>query len=415
MNIVPASLQDVLAAREGRVHTQSQLLRQYGKPLVSLTMNIAGPYKNTPLVVFAFHSAVRQILTRLGPPLDCRRACSPAGVEAIFVYDMQPEALKARAVQLEEASEAGRLLDIDVLRPDGTKLSRLRPRTCLICQAPAALCARSRAHSLEVLEQKTNQILKTHGAREISRLAVDALLQEVHLTPKPGLVDEGDNGAHRDMDLSLMEKSAACLAPYFFRCAQMGMDTPVAIPGLQRAGIRAEEEMFRITRGVNTHKGAIYTLGLLCAGAGSSLTEGGDALSPAARMAGRLEGGGEDTHGAAAARRYGAAGIRGEAQSGFPHVRAALDCLRGGGTPLQALLLLMEQLDDTNLLYRGGLEGLRFVQREAARIRQSAPGELLPLLEAFNRQCIEKNLSPGGSADLLSAALFLRALDPPQL
>ena len=415
MNIVPASLQDVLAFRERRAHTQSQLLRQYGNPLVSLTMNIAGPYKNTPLVTFAFHSAIRQILARLGQPLTCRQACSSAGVEAIFVYNMQAEQLKIQTVQIEESSEVGRLFDIDVLCPDGSKLSRPRPRTCLICQAPAALCARSRAHTLEELEQTTLQILKTHAAQELSRLAVDALLQEVHLTPKPGLVDEQDNGAHTDMDLLLMEKSAVCLSPYFSRCAQVGMEPPASIPSLQEAGIQAEENMFRLTQGVNTHKGAIYTMGLLCAGAGSSLSKGGDILFHAADMARQLAGKARNTHGYLVSKQYGAGGIRGEAQDGFPHVRSALNCLRRGGSPLQALLLLMEQLEDTNLLYRGGPDGLRFVQQRAAQIRGNSPQEILPMLNMLNQQCIERNLSPGGSADLLAAALFLHSLEPPSL
>lgn len=414
MNTASANLADVLALRERRRQFQCKLLAAHGAPLVSFTLNIPGPHKSTPLTNFAFDRFVRRILDNFGTPLTWTQTHTIAGPEAFFVYSTPADKLKALAMRLEETSPVGRLLDIDVLREDGTKLSRSTECTCLICGAPAAPCARSRAHSLAQLEEKTNELLYDFTVEELGSLAVSALLFEARLTPKPGLVDSANSGSHSDMDLALMERSAGALLPYFSTCARIGLhdSSPAA---LQQAGIAAEEIMLRRTQGVNTHKGAIYTLGLLCAAYAKSMAVGGDVFALAAQSAQQLtvSDNVKESHGDFVRQRYGAFGIRAEACNGFPHVQTALALLRTGGSPLRALTLLMEQVEDTNLLYRGGEEGLRFVRTQAAALRTLPEQELFTAMRQLDRACIARHLSPGGSADLLAAALFLRSLDSP--
>ena len=164
--------------------------------------------------------------------------------------------------------------------------------------------------------------------------------------------------------------------------------------------------MLAATGGVNTHRGAVYAFGLILAALGTVLARGGDVFQIAADLAEAGIPPDAGSHGGMAGRRYRVTGARGEAMVGFPHARRAWTALRAGG-PYKALLTLLSEVNDTNLLHRGGLEGLRFVQREAGRILSEPEETYAFQLENLDKSCILKNLSPGGSADLLALALLL--------
>jgi len=401
------TLQEVLDAREARAASQKRLLGIYHKPLLGVTMNIAGPVKRSALSDFAFRDALEELRGRLGGAvLHEERTDAPAGLEAILVCGWEAEALKELAVELETARPAGRLYDLDVIGLDGEKLSRGAPRRCLVCGGPVGPCARSRAHGLDAVRAATGALLRENAAERLGELAVEALLEEVDLTPKPGLVDRRSNGSHRDMDRPLFHRSAQALAPYFRRAAELGLERRDCMAALQAAGLEAERAMLDATSGVNTHKGAIYACGILTAALASALVRGGDVFGTAADLARAGLPPAEDTHGARAKRLYGASGARGEALSGFPHVRRAAQVLRQKG-PHAALLTLLAEVEDTNLLHRGGPDGLRFVQERAASILAGPEAEYVSRLEELDDACIAKNLSPGGSADLLAAGMFL--------
>ena len=244
------------------------------------------------------------------------------------------------------------------------------------------------------------------GLEQVKRAIVEALEAEVALTPKPGLVDRRNNGAHRDMDRELFHRSARALGPYFRHAAELGMERADCMAALQSAGRAAEGAMLEASGGVNTHRGAVYACGILTAALGSALVRGGDLFETAASLARAGTPPSGDSHGGAALRRYGAAGARGEALAGFPHVRRAAAVLAAEG-PHAALLQLLAEVEDTNLLHRGGPEGLRFVREQAADILSGPAADRAPRLEALDDACIARNLSPGGSADLLAAAMLL--------
>ena len=279
------SLMEMLDARERRAQRQMQLLQQYGRPLICFTMNIAGPIKNSPLIHRGFLMGKRlleqQLMAAKAKILHFEEICEKTGNEAIYVLDCDPMTAKQAAVIIEDHTEAGRLFDMDVLRPDGSKVDRqeqnLGARTCLICGGIAQNCARSRTHTVAQLQERTQELLETaltrYEARETARLACQALLYEVAATPKPGLVDRANSGSHRDMDFFTFQASAAALWPYFETCARIGMETRDLAPEetfsrLRAPGMVAEGEMLRATGGVNTHKGAIFSLGILCAALG---------------------------------------------------------------------------------------------------------------------------------------------------
>lgn len=400
----------MLLARDRRASRQAALLSRYGRPVISFTMNIAGPVKDSPLIRYAFRSGLRQL-----EALPCAQLCrevifEPTGPEALLVYETQDaQLLKAFCMRLESEGEAGRLFDLDVLDANGEKLSRETGRTCLVCGGPVSVCSRSRAHGLEAITARTGAILEAFAAETLGEMVENALLAEVHFTPKPGLVDEANNGAHRDMDVPLFERSAHALRPCFEEFVRLGLQgaSPAA---LQQAGVRAEQAMFAATGGVNTHKGAIYSGALLLHAAGRLLSgeEEGDLCELAAQTAAAIPAP-TGTHGAAVRAQCG--GIRTEAVSGYPTAQAVLRQLRQSG-PLDALLLSMSRLDDSTLWHRGGAEGAQLVRSRAADILAAPASEREARTRRLDAELIERNLSPGGSADLLAMAFFLEKALP---
>lgn len=400
----------MLLARDRRASRQAALLSRYGRPVISFTMNIAGPVKDSPLIRYAFRSGLRQL-----EALPCAQLCrevifEPTGPEALLVYETQDaRLLKAFCIRLESEGEAGRLFDLDVLDANGEKLSRETGRTCLVCGGPVSVCSRSRAHGLEAITARTRAILEAFAAETLGEMAENALLAEVHFTPKPGLVDEANNGAHRDMDVPLFERSAHALRPCFEEFVRLGIQgaSPAA---LQQAGVRAEQAMFAATGGVNTHKGAIYSGALLLHAAGRLLSgeEEGDLYELAAQTAAAIPAP-TGTHGAAVRAQCG--GICTEAVSGYPTAQAVLRQLRQSG-PLDALLLSMSRLDDSTLWHRGGAEGAQLVRSRAADILAAPASEREARTRRLDAELIERNLSPGGSADLLAISFFLEKALP---
>ncbi len=257
---------------------------------------------------------------------------------------------------------------------------------------------------------------------KIARRARQALEDEVLLTPKPGLVDQNNSGAHQDMNCQTFLRSAAALEPWFSRLAQKGAETAnqdphAVLPQLRPIGLLAEQDMYAVTGGVNTHKGALFSLGLLCAAAGRLEAqrlpaEANSLCTLCAQMTQGItarELSRTGTNGLAVHAAYGAAGIRGEAESGFSSVRRlALPVLQSGVPPqiarLKALLALITSVADTNVLHRAGTEGLAWLQSQA---KDCLACFSLERIRDLDRACIQKNISPGGCADLLAIALFL--------
>lgn len=262
-------------------------------------------------------------------------------------------------------------------------------------------------------------------AARIGDMAADALRAELDTWPKPGLVSPLDNGSHQDMDYGTFQRSIVALRPFYAELAAAGA-AGAGMDELRRLGRLAEEAMLAATGGVNTHRGAIFALGLLCAAAGAAGSEPSPvSAEQLARMVGTRWG--RDimrgpiplnSHGSAALRRFGAGGARAEAAGGFPHARTiGLPTLRAGralagedAARVHAFFALLAAMEDTNLLHRGGADGLTDARR-AARDFLIAGGvgraDWLDRAMAVHRQFVARRLSPGGSADLLAVTVFL--------
>ena len=262
-------------------------------------------------------------------------------------------------------------------------------------------------------------------------LARQALIAEAELTPKPGLVDRRGAGAHIDLSLAIMRHSALAIEPYLCQIAFVSRRRHPSQPLRERLAVigrDAECAMLKATGGSNSHKGAIWILGLL---ASAAAMQNDDNPRPAVITAtARKIASFEDratprlvSHGDTVAKRYGVAGARGEALRGFPHVvDVGLPMLRSKRASnatenvarLDALLSIMSRLDDTCLLYRGGEEAVVTAKAGAAAV-ESVGGSGTAIgsqrLRRLDRRLLDLRVSPGGSGDLLAATLFLDAIE----
>ncbi|CAG9181504.1 2-(5''-triphosphoribosyl)-3'-dephosphocoenzyme-A synthase [Cupriavidus pampae] len=273
----------------------------------------------------------------------------------------------------------------------------------------------------------------------LAGLAVGALLDEAELAPKPGLVDARGNGAHADLTLALMRTSAYSLRPGFAAMATAALEAGVPDRCLREQlgalGREAEATMMAATGGINTHRGAIWCLGLLVGAAalasqrGPRMEDGSvdaravaDIAAAIASHADRQRPAHTGNKGELACRVYGVSGARGQAEAGFPHVmRHGLPTLHasracGDAEPsarVNALLAIMATLDDTCVLARAGREGLAYMQAGATAVLEAGGVGTLcgrRQLRALEAGMLARRASPGGAADLLAATLFLDRL-----
>ena len=441
-------LPEMLAGREARARRQQKLLEKYGATLICFTLNIAGPVKVFPLSVRAFYEGVLAIGIKLAQSVG-EESCAwmqvldnPWGYEAYYVVREDTLTVKRLMTEIEETHPFGRLFDIDVLRPDGSKASRQEigypGRACLICGGDAAFCASTRAHSVAELQKKTVELIG-NGLSEaafIEAAAETALLEEVLTTPKPGLVDGRNNGSHTDMDVPLFAASARAVAEYFGSCYSCGRAHHTELPSgilkhLRPLGIDAEQQMFKATDGINTHKGMIFSLGILCGALGycgwSQKSENSVTLQELFRTAGEIAmpamadfmrlSEADMTHGKSQYARFGLAGIRGEAASGFHSlttvgIPAFYEGLEKGlsynDAGVGALLALIAKVDDSNMIARGGFRLAGELKAQTADLLER--GWTMEDAEALDNLFILHHVSPGGCADLLALIYFVDLL-----
>lgn len=444
-SIATVSVRDMMRARDARLERQQMLLRGGGSSLICFTMNIAGPVKNNRKIRMGFCEAKEDIVRRLEyggiHVLRQEEVCASTGNEWYGVTDGAAYRVKRLMTEIEERDDFGRLLDIDVLDEAGAKIERTAlgfpPRACLICGAAGGGCASSRAHSAKELYHRAMDILAEHltfrQVDRIAELACRALLHEVCVTPKPGLVDRTNSGAHSDMDIFTFAASAAALTPYLRGCAltgaRMAEEPPErTLEALRGAGQSAQDDMLRATGGVNTHKGAIYLMGLLCAAAGRlcageeefSIERAGELCAEmTAGELDRLTQTGRAPSGAkgeALYRDYGIAGVRGEAMSGLRSVREiAIPWIREGlarglgrnAACACALCHLIAGVEDTAFISRAGYKAWTRCRAEMAERLRLEPFPSVERIAQWDEEYIAQNYSPGGCADLLACGLFL--------
>ena len=473
-------LPHMLNAREQRAFFQKHLIDTWHLPLISFTLNIPAPIKVFPLAVRIFEEGIRLI----------KNCCHShhlsiifeteirefTGYEAFFLVDAPALSIKKILCHMEENISVGRIFDIDIIDTDGSKVSReqvgLPPRNCLICSQQAFVCSRSRTHSIKELLTRECEMMIRHVsssyARHIASLAARALLYEVCVTPKPGLVDRNNQGAHQDMDIFTFQSSALTLEPFFESFVLTGIqhweDPPEKLfARIRPLGIEAEEAMLLATGGVNTHKGIIFSMGIFCSALGQMFSQSGwvgkpgnlfpaltkqefcSQLSKLCRSMTadllhdfkNLTADSAKTHGEQLYIRYGITGIRGEANQGYPAVfslalpvfeQLVHNCSINDAGVL-TLLHIIAEFEDTNLIARSDYHTMKLLQKQVKELlllasdstekrkETGSPGQDLTSVKIpeplsgrifeLDQQFIVQNVSPGGSADILALTYFI--------
>ena len=440
---------DILASRDRRNAMRVAMSGEHPGVCVVLSLNIPGEDKLSPRVRALYTYAVARIL-------DAFQVRAMRGVEeitgpyAVFSVAEEAVAAKGAAIGIEESASHCRLMDLDVYDAGGTPVSghgRDSGRACFLCSRPAAVCMRERNHTAgEIAEAVNAMFTDFHAAmsRTISSraeacaaLGLEALLHEAAASPSPGLVDPLHTGAHADMDFFTFQKSSAALAHGLGRCAEAGLrheSHPAGLlPVLRRIGLETEKAMFRSTDGVNTQKGALFSMGLLL-GASGLLLRQGTPLEPeniSAMLRRMTEGLVErelhnvppKTAGEKAFTDHGIAGIRGEMERGLPSLLTCglptLEAALAQGQScnhalIRTLIALMSVVDDTTIIYRAkSIAALRDVRKKARELLESGRLDHADWRDAvweLDKELVRKNISPGGSADLLAATWYLHRI-----
>lgn len=447
-----AALKDMLDAREHRQDMQRSLIETYHLPVISFTLNIVGPVKVFPLAVKTFYEGVRLIEAQLHawkiPVHDTRSITAHTGYEYFWAVDGDLPFVKETLCLLEDSLSFGRLFDIDVICTDGRKISRTElgfsARRCLLCSQDAFVCGRARTHTVDELLEKECRLMEEYFtcqyAKKLSSLSMQALLYEVSVTPKPGLVDRNNTGAHKDMDIFTFEASAVSLNHFFEKFALCGMENSHEsfsriFSRLRSLGIQAEDAMMKATCNVNTHKGLIFSLAIMNCSLGymyanqipyspENLLETNRSL-----VADVLEdfkdvtAENARTNGERLYALHGMKGARGEALSGYRTVlNVALPVLKDyadRGLSINdagaiTLLHIIANSEDTNIVNRSSYGEMKEIQANLRKMLQESGQNQKPdaaadlaWIKHLDQDFIRRNISPGGSADLLALTYFI--------
>jgi len=449
------SVNDIAAAREIRVDKIKTLLEKQGtESALLVTLNIPGDIKDIPLYRKIHKTAIAEIIksfkwNRIEFLLE-ERFDIPTGSEGyVTVNSSNPSFIKKITSEIEENHPLGRLFDIDIFKKPYEKVSSGRPlRKCFICGNDAFACSRSKAHPipllLDTINMKAENYFKDYYSWRIAETACRALITEAAAAPKPGLVDRYNNGAHTDMDFFSFINSSAALFRTFHNFAGIsysaslsGLSLPDMLAALQKEGIEGEKNMLRASGGINTQKGLIFSLGLLVSAAAYlSAHHGEKTTASEICSAGRsiisdnvkkhLSAISEQekitkqdlTAGEKLFLSHGIKGARGEAAGGFKsamlgHKVLSADIAAGKDFNLSlidALMNIMEKTDDTNIPGRKDMNALDYIKSEASEYNRTGGvfcDSDLAVIRQMDIDFTDRNLSPGGCADILALSIFL--------
>jgi holo-ACP synthase CitX len=424
---------DFLEARDARqAQLQRALAEARGRSLptvLALGTNLPGPHKLRPGLCRLVQAGLRG----LRETLDLRpfeEGSDLLGPFLLAFVSTFPDAAKRAAVAAETHIQGGRLLDVDIYATDGSQVDRralgLPPRACYLCAEPAPTSIRLNRHTATDLSERVDALLRPLQPpmprilpERLASHLVRGARRELELTPKPGLVDRHDSGSHPDLSFAAMRTSIDLLPEFYddvLRCAQLRNPLEAAV----RAGREAEARMARAVR-ANAHKGYIFLSGLVllavCGSDGTLPAIRREISGLAARFFERFEAG--DTHGAEIRARLALGGIRAEAEAGLPSVfevgwpqyREALDLGWDAETAgLYLMATLMQRVEDTTTLRRGGPEGLARLRLDGARLQRllERRRDPRPLLADLNDTYCREGLTMGGVADCMALVFALQ-------
>lgn len=438
---------EFLLDRDRRVLYQEHLLKENkDKTLVTIRINYPGIEKSNYITDNIVNTIYNEILTYYGKFIVFEdKYKNKEGIVAHFLFDLDFVNVKKEMINVEEEHILGRCLDIDVytLKNDkviGISRSDLfkKPRRCFICDLDAKICSRAQTHTIDEIKNYFEVVYKNFKdsqkktdslAYEVSQMALKAMISEVSTFPSFGLVSPISSGAHKDMDYYTFLNSAVAITPFLKKMFEVGYSyySPEYIfDAIRDIGKECEDKMFEATNNINTHKGMIFLMGISMAAIGKALYENKEFYQIQDIIKSMVKNILDDfkelhkkeklTHGERLYLEYGFTGIRGQVQDGLSVLFDNIidnyinSDLKENDLYTQILIELMARVEDSTVVYRHDISTLRKVQSDAK--------DLLNIGGIFTSQgkqkCydleeiyINKNISPGGCADLLAISILL--------
>lgn len=447
-NNISFDINNILDAREERSNLRNKISMS-GCANISLTLNIPGYPKSNEII----HEFFEIILNDLKIFLVANRIIIDNEINIVdgdgnfFLAKLEMQNLELQSLKklteiFEERHELGRLIDVDVFNKHNQPISSGKQKKCFICADKSALqCMREQNHTFDelrtVIFDKINNFCskkrKETIVNRLSQYATKVLLYEISLTPKPGLVDFNNTGSHSDMDFQMFLNSTSALSVFWKEFAELGInyqkDLKYSLSEIREIGLRAEAEMYKSTNGVNTQKGLIFLLGLSVFSSAYILkdnnifSEKNFQITLKTIAQNLIENelklkSINTTHGIEVFEKYGTkgAGARYQAQYGFPIILDKVlpyllinlnkeilsNKIKTDKVLTEALLLIIKNLDDTNVLYRKGIDVAEELKSFASDVINGKKQ-----YEDLCKFCIKQNISPGGAADMIAISLFI--------
>ena len=409
----------ILEAREKRAQHITELMKEFEyKTIVVLKLNVPGSEKNPARLKFIWNIYDFLIEKEFKQKIITQAKIeSVDGNYAYYVVEEDGKIVKEKTILIEEANILGKLVDIDVYNETAITRSYLKHemRKCLICDNYSHVCVRNKTHTQGELFAKIDEITHEYLVELILSKTVKCIYYELDLYPKFGLVSSHDNGSHTDMDFQLFINSTFAIEPYLKEYILYGLNDIENHDLLRDIGKRAEDAMFKITKNVNTQKGLIFILGIFLPVMSKAIRNnlGQTFINKEIKKIARLIVGDYYTllaekenksHGDLVYLKYNIKGIRGEVCNGLETV---FDIPSYRDRPseyihLEYLIHFMSVLDDTTIIHRNDLETLNYVKETMDRIVQTGGyTNNIALVANVSNEFIKKNISPGGSADML--------------
>ena len=406
-------INNILQAREEKSNLIKQYINDY--QIITLKANIVGENKNIreAYILLSYFDkfissyCIKKIVKE-----------SYDGPYILYLCD-KSKPLKQEMVLIEEKEELGRFVDIDVYYNNTISLNRNNLRKCYLCEKEAFVCGRERNHTIDELNNYLKNNVLLFLKNTIHQLCDEAIMAELNLHPKFGLVTPLTNGSHKDMDYNLMIKAKGAIIPYFIKMFEetytSNKNIKEIFENVRNIGIEAEKAMFSQTNGINAYKGLIFALGLVVTSIAIKLSniKSNKTIFDYIKLMTQgitqeLENGNE-TYGKYAFQKYKFRGARYEAEQGFPSVLEVINkySLEDDQSKLKALCYLIINIEDTVLLKRcKTIEKYNEVIKKFKNLIFNTEE-----INALNDYCISNNLSFGGAADLLIVSVFIKVFE----
>jgi len=421
-------MNSILEAREDRAKHIKELMNDYlNKTVIILKTNVVGENKNPLHLKFlcAFFNDI--IFETFNDKVILNgHQFSDDGNYCFFVVDEIGTMVKIRTMEIEEATPLGRLIDIDVYHKKSISRQDLscEMRKCLLCDNYAHICARNKTHSRQELNDKTTEIINNFLVDYLTNITIKAIYSELELYPSFGLVSHKDTGCHTDMEYETFVKSAFAIKKYITSYIKEGLKESIVPLNLKIIGLKAEKRMFRVTGGVNTHKGLIFLLGVFLPAFVKTITlnESKDYMQKLIENISKELCGDyyenintktELSHSDKIYLKHNIKGIRQEAINGLKLVFDIPEYKDYDPdiTHHNYLIHLMSELDDTTVIHKTSLETLNQVKKDMKEIIHTGGYESnLEKVQNLSDDYIQRGISPGGSADMLVIKIIYEEL-----